>query len=174
MIRFEIYILVIVGLVNNAYAESVINEAVVKSPCQIAQALDNHQQSVYFAQQLVDEGEQELVVLVKDVQQNVVTKRITYAHQKIEACHFPALAIARGGDWGWFLAWADTENVYYTRMDGEAYVFVPPKRLPIAQVENIEFLTNQSLLTMRVQKQDGSSQLFVSDDEGRNWQLTQP
>ncbi len=142
-----------------------------QSTCNIAQLLDSPQRLVYFTQQTFEDGAQELAVIALDVKKSLVTKRITYQRQKTAVCHYPALAIARGGDWGWFLAWADTDKLHYTRMDSEALVFVPPKKLPIAHINKIEFLADAAQPTMRVETKEGSSQLLISDDEGRNWQI---
>lgn len=163
--------IILLTLCGNAFAESAAQNEAPTSPCATAQVLNNQHQPVYFTQQAFEDGAQELAIVVQGVQKALVTKRITYQQQKTTACHFPAITIARGGDWGWFLAWADTEKLYYTRMDGEALVFVPPKKIPLSQVEKIEFLADSSQPTMRVQTQNGALHLLISDDEGRHWQL---
>ena len=168
----------VVFSLTSAQAEEVMasqkERLAVQSACAVAQTLNNRQQTVYFTQQLVAEGVQELAIIATDEQQANITKRITYHQHKTADCHFPAIAIIRAGDWGWFLAWADSEKAYYTRMDGEALVFAPPKILPVTQVTNIEFLSDSPQPTMRIQTQNGQSQDLTSDDEGRNWQLLSP
>jgi|GEM_PF-1038557 len=155
-----------------AKENGVVQEANVKQPpCPIAQAQDHRQQPIAFKQHMFDDGAQDLAVIAVDEQQGRITKRITYNQHQEAGCHFSAVAIARGGDWGWLMVWADAEKIYYTRLDGEALVFVPPKKLPISQVTLIEFLLDTAQPTMRVQTMQGKTQLLTSDDEGRNWQL---
>ena len=143
------------------------------SRCMVAQSQNNRQQAVYFTQQTVEDGVQELVIVAPDEENVRVIKRITYQQRKDSACHYPAIAITRGGAWGWILAWSDTHKIHYTRMDADGLVFVPIKSLPIAQVINIEFLPNAALPTMHVQNQSGQTQLLHSEDDGRNWQTVE-
>lgn len=139
--------------------------------CMVAQSLNNLQKTVYLTQQMVENGAQELVVIAPDEQNRRVIKRITYQQNQVASCHYPAIAMARGGDWGWFLVWAEADKLYYTRMDAEALVFAPLKSLPIAQVTHIEFLPDVAQPTIRVQNQAGQAQMFNTDDEGRYWQV---
>jgi len=150
-----------------------IQQADIKQPptCPMAKAQDHRQQPIELKQIMFDDSTQDLAVIAVDERQAKTTKRITYHQHKQAGCHFSAVAIARGGDWGWFLVWAEAEKAYFTRLDGEALVFVPPKKLSISHVTEIEFLANSAQPTMRVQTQQGATQLFISEDEGRNWQL---
>lgn len=139
--------------------------------CVVVQSLNNLQKTVYLTQQMVEDGAQELVMIAPDEHNNRVVKRITYQEQMAASCHYPAIAMARGGDWGWFLVWADANKLYYTRMDAEALVFAPLKSLPIAQVTRIEFLPDVAQPTIQLQNQAGQAQLLSTDDEGRYWQV---
>ncbi len=137
-------------------------------PCPVAQTVDSQDQPVYFTQVPIDQQWQELAVIAQQLKTRVI-KRITYEQQTVEACHFKVVAIAQGGEWGWFLAWADRQHLYYTRMDSEALVFAPPKKLAISDVAHIAFIANQPHLSMQVQTQKGQMHVLVSDDEGRHW-----
>ena len=62
-------------------------------------------------------------------------KRVTFDKKpsdKSQTCAYQALAIAEGANekerWGWHLAWADAQKIYYARMDGEAWVSSLPKK----------------------------------------------
>ena len=140
------------------------------SICMVAESQNNLQKPVYFTQQTVEGDAQELVIIAPDAQDRRIVKRITYQQHKAVACHYPAIAITRGGDWGWFLVWSDNEKVYYTRMDSEALVFAPIKSLPIAYVTKVEFLPDTLQPTISLLNQDGQTQLLQTDDEGRYWQ----
>lgn len=144
-----------------------------KSDCDVVRSLDNKQQAVYFTQLVFEENMHELAIIAQDEQQFPVFKRITYHQKQAPVCHFPTIAIARAGMWGWYLAWTHEEKAYYARMDGEALVFPPPKLLPVAEVKKIEFLTDVKLPTMQVMTIDGKTQLLTSDDEGRHWQTVE-
>ena len=168
--------MVVISL-TNAQAEEMAGSQKVgldNQRCAVVQTLNNRHQLVYFTQQPFADGAQELAIIALDEQQAKVTKRITYHQHKTAGCHFPAIAIIRGGDWGWFLAWAENEKAYYTRMDSEALVFAPPKLLPVTQVTNIEFLSDSLQPAMRIQTKNGKSQDLTSDDQGRSWQLISP
>ncbi|HOY70333.1 MAG TPA: hypothetical protein PL131_06770 [Methylotenera sp.] len=142
-----------------------------KSLCSIATTIDSRQQPVYFTQQTFEDNVQELAIIALDEQKTPVIKRITYHQKQSDECHFLSIAIARAGDWGWFLAWTHADKAYYARMDGEALVFPPPKLLPVSKVTNIEFLMSAPQPSMRLQTADGKTVLLISEDEGRHWQV---
>ncbi len=144
-----------------------------KSDCDVVRSLDNKQQAVYFTQLVFEANMHELAIVAQDEQQLPVFKRITYHQNQTAACHFPTIAVARAGIWGWYLAWTHEEKAYYARMDGEALVFPPPKLLPVAYVNKIEFLTDFPQPTMRIKMQNGTTQYLTSDDEGRHWKLAE-
>lgn len=64
-------------------------------------------------------------------------KRATFGHWKIDGCPHHGAALARGGEgddwWGYHMAYFDGKDkgpgLYYSRMDGEAWVTSPPKKI---------------------------------------------
>lgn len=57
--------------------------------------------------------------------------RASFGDWKIDACPHHGPAIAKGGDWGYHMAWfdgGDKAGLFYARMDGEAWVSSPAKR----------------------------------------------
>lgn len=168
-----IYGVVFVGLCfsNAGCAQTTEQPVLLKSQCKIATTIDNRHQAVYFTQQTVEGSVQELAIVALNGQNAPVVKRITYHQKQSDECHFPAIAIARAGDWGWFLAWAHDDKAYYARMDGEALVFPPPKLLPVTHVTNIEFLIDAPHPSMRLQTVSGQTVLLITEDEGRHWQV---
>jgi len=57
--------------------------------------------------------------------------RASFGNWKIDACPHHGPAIAKGGDWGYHMAWfdgGDKPGLFYARMDGEAWVSSPAKR----------------------------------------------
>ena len=95
-------------------------------------------------------------------------KRVTF--DNFQGCAYQALAIVEGVGWGWHLAWADKKNIYYSRMDGEAWVSSVPKKITANNVSDLHFTQEKSMLTLSWQA-DGASFSMQSDDEGRSWQV---
>ncbi|HZV98718.1 MAG TPA: sialidase family protein [Methylophilaceae bacterium] len=110
--------------------------------------------------------------------------RATFGNWKIDACPHHGPALARGGDWGWHMAWFDGESesskagLYYARMDGAAWVSSPAKRFGDAERQaghpallslnghNIE----EVWLAWRELSDEGSQlRLAYSGDGGRSW-----
>jgi hypothetical protein len=118
--------------VNLAIAdEKPINSAIniaESSLCMVAESQNNLQKPVYFTQQIVEGDAHELVIIAPDEQNKRTFKRITYQQHHAAACHYPAIAITRGGDWGWFLVWADTEkNLLYK--NGRGSISICPDQI---------------------------------------------
>jgi hypothetical protein len=135
--------------------------------CPQAQLVDDEGNIVRLLQRKFD-GVHELVLIAGDATQQELKSRLTYDGTGDSACRFGAVAIAKGGAWGWHLAWADTENIYIVRMDGEAWVNSPPKRFAFPRAQSLKFQQNGSILQLG----GASSQtriLLQTDDEGRSW-----
>jgi len=96
-------------------------------------------------------------------------KRVTFI-STASACHIQPIALERGGDWGWHLVWTEGDaGVFYARMDGEAWVSSPKKKIAELPASEIELkLTN---LTVELHWTDaaGNQASRKSDDEGRYW-----
>ncbi|PCI59340.1 MAG: hypothetical protein COB34_03720 [Methylophilaceae bacterium] len=68
--------------------------------------------------------------------ESVNMKRATFGHWKIDGCPHHGAALARGGEgadwWGYHMAYFDGKDkkpgLYYSRMDGEAWVTIPAKK----------------------------------------------
>lgn len=107
-------------------------------------------------------------------------KRVTYSGKAIlntsgeQSCRYKAVAIAQGGDWGWHLAWMlnDKSGAYYSRMDGEAWVSTPAKRISEENADALQLTVKneQVTLTGYASKNSPAAMFSVtSEDEGRNW-----
>ncbi|HEY8353383.1 MAG TPA: hypothetical protein VIK69_00020 [Methylophilaceae bacterium] len=85
-------------------------------------------------------------------------------------CAYQPLALERGGDWGWHLLWLEPgRGVYYARMDGDAWVSSPKKRLADDGVRQVRFRADGSHLYVIWLDADGRRQTRQSLDEGRSW-----
>ena len=142
--------------------------------CPITQAADARGQPMYFREYVFADGSHDLVMAASPNATPAELKRVTFGSSKDAGCHYAAVAIAKGGDWGWHLAWADSNGLFYARMDGVAWVSSPPKRLSASQAQQIKLDVSASQLKLVWQEDSGSAVKYfavVSDDEGRNWEM---
>lgn len=100
--------------------------------------------------------------------------RLSFKGSKEPKCHFSKIAVRKGGDWGWHVAWFSTEKsaVYYVRVDKEAWVTSPPKKLHDGVVSSLSFseFGTQLSLTLGIDHQIPPVSTLTSEDEGRSWQ----
>lgn len=147
--------------------------------CGMAETKDAQGQPVFFWQHVFDDGAHDLAMA--ETRQGGLTeiRRVTFGGGKQPGCHFPGLAIARGGDWGWHLAWvvADAAEgrpaLRYVRMDGAAWVSSPAKRFGTDSARQPRLLSDGAALELQWQETiEGKSERrsVHSRDEGRNWE----
>lgn len=118
--------------------------------------------------------------------ENVVAHRATFGHWVIDGCPHHGAAIASGGNtsnwWGYHMAYFDgndTNNksgpsLYYSRMDGEAWVASPPKKFG----DNANQAGHPTLLSINdnvwlVWREINAGKTSIlsqfSDDGGKSW-----
>jgi hypothetical protein len=155
-------------------------ESVYSQPtslCPIAKAQDENVAVAVLWQQLFDGGVYDLAMALPHKGSPLDIKRVTFGGSATPMCHYKALALARGGDWGWHLAWvvAGIATLSYARMDGEAWVSSPTKKLS----KNAQLAGEPVILSWEHQvwivwqasdEQDVSLFAVFSADEGRSWQ----
>jgi hypothetical protein len=104
-------------------------------------------------------------------------RRASFGGWKIDACPHHGGALARGGDWGWHMAWFDggeRAGLFYARMDGEAWVSSPPKRFGSADAQashpHLLSVGERVILVWREFSELNSAiWLMTSNDGGRSW-----
>lgn len=138
--------------------------------CPSAEVVDSHDVKMIFWQHQAADGASDLFMAQSQPEQKLDIKRVTFSNNKSQGCAYQALALAEGIGWGWHLAWADKQNIYFARMDGEAWVSSVPKKIAANNIKKLSFTQNQGLLTLCWQQADGISFMMQSDDEGRSWQ----
>ena len=138
-------------------------QAATLEGCAAAEVTDSQGAKFTFWQHQFADGARDLVM----AQSLTDLKRITFNHT--QSC-YQTLAIAEGQGWGWHLAWADAEKVYYARMDGEAWVSSVPKKFAAQNVSELRFSQDKNVLTLSWQAADGIYSM-QSDDEGRSWRV---
>ena len=147
--------------------------------CPRAEATGGDGTRIEFRQYQFPDGSSDLILSF--LGENGVTdvKRVTYGGGSTEACLYQSLAILPGGgsqQWGWHLAWAGANGLRYARMDGNAWVSSPPKRLSKASSSDVRLRVNGNELLIWWQERHGDkTEVYqaVSHDEGRNWEAPQ-
>ena len=157
----------------------VSNSAIAGSRCDDIEIINVEKEKVILSQREVDGGFQELILAKQLRNGNEKIARISFSGSKEISCHFSSIALLKGGDWGWHVAWASTANrgVFYARVDGEAWVSSLPKRLSRESALMVSLTESKGKLTISInyspeQKQEKEN--FVSEDEGRSWDKLTP
>jgi hypothetical protein len=115
--------------------------------------------------------------------QKVVAHRATFGHWQIDGCPHHGAALASGGEgadwWGYHMAYFDGNDkapgLYYSRMDGVAWVTSPAKKFgdntKQAGHPSVVSVGKQVWLVWREMK-EGYYAIWAmhSDDEGKSWQ----
>lgn len=100
--------------------------------------------------------------------------RLSFGGSSEAKCHFPAIAVHKGGNWGWHVAWGSDakSSLMVVRVDGEAWVSSLPKMLVSQTADAIALSEKDGLLTLDYHLLTDSTSLkhtMISSDEGRNW-----
>jgi len=128
-----------------------------------------------------------MIAEISSQKQRVTPHRATFGHWQIDGCPHHGAALASGGEgaewWGYHMAYFDGNDkapgLYYSRMDGEAWVSSPPKKFgdnaKQAGHPAIVSLGKQVWVVWREIK-EGQYSIWgmQSDDEGKTWQTARP
>lgn len=107
-----------------------------------------------------------------------VPTRISHDNWQIDACPHHGPAMARGGDWGWHLAWYNgseaKQGLVYARMDGSTWVVSLPRAFgnTAAQASHPDLWSageHVLLVWKELTEEAAVIMLMTSDDGGRNW-----
>jgi hypothetical protein len=116
-----------------------------------------------------EQGKYDLAISSGSADIDKALYRISYSGHE-DACMYRPLFLARGGDWGWHLLWMETgKGVYYARMDGQAWVSSPKRRLAEASVQDVQLSIEGAKLTVHWRAESGEPQSRISEDKGRSW-----
>jgi hypothetical protein len=151
----------------------------LQSLCPVAKAQEKNTVVALLWQQLFDGEAHDLAMALPREGLPLDIKRVTFGGVATPICHYQSLALARGGDWGWHLAWvaAGSSTLSYARMDGAAWVSSPTKKLSKNSqlAEQLVILTwEQQVWVVWQESDEQGARLFAvfSADEGRSWQDT--
>ena len=146
--------------------------------CRIAMLANEQGEAVMMWRQLFDGGVRDHAIA--KVNPNEVTPKIhraSFGNWKIDACPHHGPAIAKGGDWGYHMAWfdgGDKAGLFYARMDGEAWVSSPAKRFGDAnsQAGHPALMSDGEQVWLAWKEMTDTTslvKLVKSNDGGRSW-----
>lgn len=133
--------------------------------------------TLHLVQQTFADNQQDLALIERTDTLTTAVHRITFGGRKsIEsrACSLQLLALQKGGHWGWHVLWQERDNLFYLRVDGEAWVSSPPKKIAQLVTGDVKFSINQETLTVNWQQIEQGLIAYlqaISNDEGRSWNL---
>ncbi|PKO54816.1 MAG: hypothetical protein CVU26_00560 [Betaproteobacteria bacterium HGW-Betaproteobacteria-2] len=112
-------------------------------------------------------GKYDLAMLLGEQAPEV--KRISFSGRET-ACAYQPLVLQRGGDWGWHMVWQEPgKGLFYARMDGEAWVSSPKKRIADQPAQQVEFQSDGQQLDISWRDDAGQQFSRRSADEGQSW-----
>ena len=146
--------------------------------CRIAMISDAQGHATLMWRHLFDNGVRDHAIA--NIGPEEVTHQIhraSFGNWKIDACPHHGPAIARGGDWGYHMAWFDGGNnagLFYARMDGNAWVSSPAKRFGDVNKQAghpaLVSLGESVWLAWKERTENASEiKLAKSEDGGRSW-----
>lgn len=145
-------------------------------PCESASAKIGHPDTyttVTLMQHTFDNGQTDLALLVLEPNKTLEVKRITYSGITSDSCRYFPVQIVKGGEWGWHMLWRESGGVFYSRMDGEAWVSTPPKQLVEVEVNEAKMLVNGEEITVYWKQAEVEWQK-QSLTEGQTWRESRP
>ena len=100
--------------------------------------------------------------------------RLSFGGSKEAICHFPAIAVLKGGNWGWHVVWVSEvkRSLMVARIDGDAWVSSLPKKLADQMPDQVALQEKEGILRLNYHlpsEESGITHLMISNDEGRNW-----
>lgn len=128
---------------------------------------------VTLMQQSFENGQTDLALQVSESNKSPEVKRITYSGITSASCRYFPVQIAKGGDWGWHMLWRESGGVFYSRMDGEAWVSTPPKQLLEVEVSEVNMVVNGEEITVYWKQAEVEWQK-QSLTEGKTWRESRP
>lgn len=145
--------------------------------CRIALQPTTDNTVVALWRQLYPGGIRDHAIARLEPQAETRPQRASFGNWQIDACPHHGPALARGGDWGWHLAWydgGDQAGLFYARMDGAAWVSSPPRRFGDADAQAghpaLLALGEQVWLAWKELSEHGAViRLARSADGGRSW-----
>lgn len=158
---------------NGAWSAEMLSSQ-PQSFCAVANVQDVSGDGAMLFQYAFEDGTHDLAMRLSNTASDI--KRVTFGGSLAPECHYKAMSLARGGDWGWHLAWVamDAAILSYARMDGVAWVSSPTKKLSKdAHVagQPVILTFEQKVWIVWIEADGGLNKIYAvySGDEGRSW-----
>lgn len=152
--------------------------------CRIATASKPNGTAVVMWRHVFEGGERDhMMAEIPKIGETAKLTRATFGHWKIDGCPHHGAALARGGDgvewWGYHMAYFDGKDkkpgLYYSRMDGEAWVTSPAKKFGdnAKQARHPALLSTGERVWLAWLESDADNTKKImgmtSSDGGRSW-----
>lgn len=154
------------------------------SPCVGAAVINKNRVPVALWRQQFDDSKQDYMIAEMPLSgQAVAPKRVSFKKWQTDTCHIDAHALALGGEgeqwWGYHIAYfikGKKPGLYYSRVDGEAWVAFPAKQFG----DNVKQQARHPVLLSSAQRvwlawiettTDSTQQVMTmhSVDDGKTW-----
>jgi hypothetical protein len=160
-------------LISLSLKEALAEDVLAKSLCKPLEASDATARKVIIWQQSFD-GVFDLAMAPATQSGLHPVIRLSFGGSKEATCHFPAIAVLKGGDWGWHVAWGSEakHSLMVARVDGDAWVSSLPKKLADQNPDRVEFSEKDGVLRLTYQLSSDETSIrhrMISNDEGHNW-----
>ncbi len=167
------YVLILFFSTFESIAEADTGEP-FNGSCPYKTAVNVDGQQVYLWQHVFEDGTADLVMAIDEPSRSFQFKRITFGGDRSTGCHFPILSLIPGGRWGWHVAWVSSEhgNAFYIRVDGDAWVSSPPRKITSIQTDFVELTdkVDRIFLKYRSSSSPDETKIKQSLDEGKTWE----
>ena len=133
--------------------------------------------TLQLVQQKFADNQRDLALIERTDTTSTAVHRITFGGRKNSennVCCLQPLLLQKGDNWGWHVLWQEHDKLFYLRVDGEAWVSSPPKKLAQLVKGDVKFSLKQETLTINWQQTEQGlvTQIqAVSTDEGRSWNI---
>jgi hypothetical protein len=171
----EVCKVLLIGLLSLLPFNAIAQELLESSLCPIKE-LQSKQEAVRVWQYKFEDGIFDLVMAPVINKESSPVIRLSFGGSKEAKCHFPEVSVLKGGDWGWHVAWTSVSQqaVFYARVDAEAWVSSPPKKMDYKVADVIQLFNAHGTLLLQYHLRDTpshNSHTLASDDEGRNFSV---
>jgi hypothetical protein len=165
----------LIGLLSWTPLSVIAQDLSAGSLCPVKE-FHSKQGAVRVWQHQFEDGVFDLVIAQDIADASAPIVRLSFGGSNEAKCHFPEVSVLKGGDWGWHVAWISTNQqaIFYTRIDGEAWVSFPPQKMVHKSADTLQLHEISGLLLLQYHLLNTPTQeqhALESKDEGRNFSV---
>lgn len=166
---------VLIGLIMQLPIIAIAQDLSASSLCPI-RMFKSQQGAVKVWQEQFEDGVFDLVMAPAIEDSASALVRLSFGGSNEAKCHFPEVSVLKGGDWGWHIVWTsiNQQAVFYARVDAEAWVSSPPKKIDNQVADVLQLSEEHRRLWIKYHLRATPSHenhVLVSEDEGRNFSV---